>query len=286
MKKAVCVTSGGMDSITAGLKMLVDGYKITYLHFDYDQKADPKETEACEKIVVLLKKRNLPVDLMVIKLPFFKKVGKRSSLVNRNIKIPSSVANMLRKGIGNLWVPARNVVFMAYAASLAEFLRADIITWGANQSETGYGDNTMEFADRYTFMLELGLYEHKVKMLSPLYQYDKPQELKWGIDHGFYDVYAHAWSCDNGLEHLCGLCGCCNNRRMSNFVLEKIYGAKYKLNIEYMDYDWFFKKHLPGLVALNKPTSWKYKYLPLIRNYLYGEKNDFSKIQEHLEAVV
>jgi len=259
--KALAITSGGMDSTTMGLSAKELGYDLTFIHFNYRQKCEKKEEEAIKKIGEIL---NIPV--IIIDLPFFKDFGKGTSLVDEKVKVTTAIDNMNAGGslYSGVWVPSRNVVFLAVASMVAEANGMDLITWGANQSEIAYPDNTLEFGKRFEHMLELGSMK-KIKVDAPLYHLDKPHLLKWGFDHGYGEIYRFTWSCDDGQEKPCGRCGCCMNRRFSFKVLEKLYPGKYRDEQSYMDEDYFEKEYLPHLLKNCRKESWKYKYLELIK---------------------
>lgn len=267
--KAISVTSGGMDSITNGLMMLKKGYEVVYLHFDYDQKSRLGERLSCEKIVEELKKRGFPVSYVEVPLTFPYFVKEKSCLTSA-IPVPLGI-NSIRKSattIDELWVPARNVIFLAYATSIAEALEADVITLGANRSESSYPDNTKEFLDRFQKMAEFGTLRVHPKFESPEWGMDKVHILKWGFDNGFGWVYSYTWSCDlepvfigNKLKRESviteGECGCCCNRRMAFHIAKELYGIED--NQRYAN-EKYFEKFLED-VKKSKEKFWFSGYL-------------------------
>jgi len=261
-EKAICVTSGGLDSISMGLKMLKDGFDIIYLHIDLKQKAEIPEHRAVE---VIAKKLGVPA--IFIDCGWLGKLG-GSSLTQKDIPIPKGMDSLeestnIKKSEEGLWVPGRNVVLLACAAAVGEAKGAKYITWGANASETAYPDNTMEFADRFTAMLEYGCLK-PLKCFAPLYDKDKVEILKWGYDNGYGWVYNHTWSCDDGKIDACGMCGCCCNRRFAFYVLEKKYPGKYPDGQKYVNPDYFKNVYLKDLKKKCTKDMWMYKYLELV----------------------
>jgi 7-cyano-7-deazaguanine synthase len=262
--KAIAVTSGGMDSITNGLMALKKGYQVTYLHFNYRQKSELGEKRAVENVVSKLNEMGYPlVSEIQIDLPFYSGF-KGSSLLDKEEPIPLGYDSVSQ--IGTLWVPARNVVFLAIASAYAEQMDIDTILLGCNQSEIGYPDNTLEFLKRFEYMLEYGALK-KIKVTSFIWEYDKPHILKWGIDNGFAEIYRYTWSCDNapspeGLT--CGECGCCCNRRLSFYILNKLYGPVYEDLQHYANEDYFFEVFLPKIKVEMKERFWFYKYKDLL----------------------
>jgi 7-cyano-7-deazaguanine synthase in queuosine biosynthesis len=171
-----------------------------------------------------------------------------------------------------LWTPARNVVLIAAAAAYAEAEGAELITWGANQSETAYPDNTMEFADRFSYMLEMGCLK-PAKVTAPLYHLDKPEMVLWTYRHGYEKVYLHTWSCDRGIPNPvltedrkyipCGECGCCMNRRLAFMIAHN--SNEFVVDTQtYNNPDYFKNKFLPDLLKRCTPDMWMHKYLKLI----------------------
>jgi len=225
--KVLSVTSGGMDSMSMAAAMLHDGNEVALFHANIGQKAERPEEMAVLRCCGILN-----VKAHIIELPWLGAMG-GSSLTDKNIEptkgihslqesllITSEELEKQKAGRG-LWTPARNVVLLACAASLAERYGFDCLTWGANQSETAYPDNTMEFAVRFQHMLEYGCLR-KITMFAPLYDLDKVEILRWGYEHGYGEIFRHTWSCDLGFEYMCGECGCCMNRRLSYFILNEM----------------------------------------------------------------
>lgn len=263
--KAICVTSGGMDSISMALAMKESGYFITLFHGDLKQKAEKPEHFAVKKIAEMLEVPSYFVDLS-----WLGELG-GSSLTDDSIEIPKGMDSLIEStdiekwGEPGLWTPARNVVLLACASALAERNGAEVITWGANQSETAYPDNTIDFAHRFTHMLELGCLKPP-KVTAPLYDLDKPELLKWGYQRGYGWVYEHTWSCDDakGLVVQCGVCGCCMNRRFAYFVLKNKFNMPMPDLKDYSNPTYFKETYLSDLKARCTPNMWMYKYLDLI----------------------
>lgn len=266
--KAVCVTSGGMDSISMALAMIESNYDVTLFHGDLKQKAQGPEHQAVQVIAEALN-----VDSYFVDLAWLGELG-GSSLTSPDLPIPKGMDSLIESTdiesweTEGLWTPARNVVLLSCAAALAERIGATALTWGANQSETAYPDNTMEFGDRFTYMLEMGCLK-PMKVSAPLYELDKPEILKWGHDRGYGWVYDHTWSCDDA-QHLeqryvqCGVCGCCMNRRFAFLVANKKLGENIVDKKEYLDPNYFHEVYLGDLKARCTPNMWMHKYLDLI----------------------
>jgi len=258
--KAIAVVSGGMDSITNALMLTQTGYQVTMLHFNYGQRCETAESDACRRIAHLLKVE--PLALQEVKLDFYKRLPS-GALVNEDEHIPDGLADLYTDTLKQLFVPARNVVFLSIAAAFAEAMGASIITLGGNQSELAYSDNSHEFFYRFSNMLQYGCYRSIPKVVSPIYDLDKVELVKWGYDHGFGQVYDHTYSCDAGTIPPCGVCGCCRNRRVTFLVLDRLHGIKDGQS--YQDERWFHEKFLPHYTNQRGKAIWFDKYLDVIR---------------------
>ena len=280
MKKAVCVTSGGMDSITNSLMMLKKGYEVYLMHFSIGQRSERGEKASCRFIASKLQEEGYPIKLEIVKTPVF---GEDSCLTNENIPVPEGMDSLRKSAttIDEIWTPARNVVFLALAASYAEHIEAEYITLGTNASEWSYKDNTKEFLDRFSHMLEYGCNKFIPKVISPENEMDKPEILKWGHDNGFGWIYNYTWSCDlapidiednpvdfRTLMATEGKCGCCCNRRLAHLIVKEKYGIED--GQKYGDPLYFKQRFIPEALQELKgklaDKLWYRNYEELIRN--------------------
>lgn len=263
--KVLSVTSGGMDSISMAVKSLDDGHDVALFHGDLQQKAELPErrsVESCAKF--------LGIETHFVDLSWLGKMG-GSCLTDSTIEPPKGLDSLQeslfiaegakekhKEGKG-LWTPARNVVLLSAGAAVAERYGYDMLTIGANQSETAYPDNRMEFLNRFEHMLEYGSLK-RIQVGAPLYHLDKVGILEWSAEHGYGDIYNYTWSCDLGKEHQCGECGCCMNRRLAFYILSQ-------------------KK--PGLLQDRQPyvneEYFQKVFLPAVREYAVVEKMWFGK---------
>jgi len=280
MRKAVVITSGGGDSIANGL-LLLENYEVHYLHVSYGQKCELGERLSCQKIAGWLLEKGYPVHLHIIYHRWLGKLG-GSGLTDRSIPVPNGLVSVIGKPtIYDIFTPARNVVLIATAASIAEAIGAEAITLGCNQSEVAYLDNTHEFLDRFTRVLEMGCLKVHPKVFSPEWELDKVAIYKWYHDNGFGRLLDWTWSCDDEPYKIprrdpsdresylmCGRCGCCRNRRITFLILNRLYGITD--NQSYKDEDWFWREFLPIYVEL-KPQGrtlpkWFDNYYEVIRD--------------------
>ncbi|OGF46405.1 MAG: 7-cyano-7-deazaguanine synthase QueC [Candidatus Firestonebacteria bacterium RIFOXYC2_FULL_39_67] len=201
-KKAVILLSGGLDSTTTLYYAKAKGFKCFCLLFDYGQR-HKKELKAAVKLA----KMNKCIYIVVkIALPWSK-----SALTDRKVKVP--VKNkQIGKDIPVTYVPARNTIFLGFAASYAESIGAKKIFIGANALDySGYPDCRPNYIKAYEKAVNLGTKSgvsgNKLKIETPLINLTKAEIIKLGIK--LKVPYELTWSCYNGGKKPCGVCDSC-----------------------------------------------------------------------------
>jgi len=202
MKKAVVLLSGGLDSATTLYVARRRGYRPHCLIFDYGQR-HRKEINQAVKIA-----RHSRCDYRVIRLRF---PWKGSALLDRTIALPRNRRGGAKK-IPATYVPARNIIFLSFAASCAEAMNAQAIFIGANAVDySGYPDCRPQFYQAFKRVLKTGLkagVEGKpIKIHVPLIRKTKAQIIRWGLR--LKVPYHLTWSCYHGGRRPCGTCDSC-----------------------------------------------------------------------------
>ncbi len=212
MKKAVVLTSGGLDSTTVLAMAKAKGYTVFSLSFNYGQR-HKFELAAANKIAKLLgvkKHMVLNVDLG--------KIG--GSALTDDILVPKSGDDHSISGdIPVTYVPARNTIFLSYALGWAEVLGASDIFIGVNAIDySGYPDCRPAFISAFEKMANLATKAGvegttTIRIQTPLIDMTKAEIIKTGISLGI--DYSITHSCydpsDNGFA--CGLCDACILRK-------------------------------------------------------------------------
>ena len=276
MSHVICVTSGGGDSISAGLMMLKEGHSVNFLNVDHGQKCAYAEKLSVEKIVSELIDRGYDAEITFVESRWLGILG-GSGLTDDRIEVPDGLAGIYGSTMGQIFTPGRNSLLLAIAACIAEVTEAEFITFGANQSERGYADNTKDFLDAFTKVLEYSCLKIHPKVISPIWEMDKVEIYKWMFDNGFGWVTDYTWPCDNEPIKIsdpvidrddlipCANCGCCRNRQMVFHILEKMYPGQYKDGQVYYESKWFVDALLPTLRQRGIPDrKWFKKYEGLI----------------------
>ncbi|OQB12739.1 MAG: 7-cyano-7-deazaguanine synthase [Candidatus Omnitrophica bacterium ADurb.Bin205] len=204
-RKAVVLLSGGLDSATVLYLAKNKGYEPVSLIFDYGQR-HRKEIEAAKNIS---RKAEVPYRIEKISLPWG-----GSSLLGKNNKIPRFGKSLPNK-IPSTYVPARNIIFLSFALSLAESLKAEAVFIGAHSLDySGYPDCRRNFLTAFSRAAALGtasgVNKQGIKIIAPLINKRKSGIIKLGAR--LKVPYRLTWSCYEGGKLPCGKCDSCYYR--------------------------------------------------------------------------
>ena len=202
--RAIVLLSGGLDSATTLYCAKAMGYEVRALIFDYGQR-HRREIAAARDVARAAKVR---FEVVRIGLPW-----KGSALLDLSLRVPSR--GIMKNAIPPTYVPARNIIFLSFAASFAEAVGARTIFIGANAVDySGYPDCRPEFFKAFQAALDQGLktgVEKKgIRILTPLVDMSKADIVELGQKLGV--PFARTWSCYNGGEKVCGVCDSCRLR--------------------------------------------------------------------------
>lgn len=199
-KKAVVLLSGGLDSATTLFYALNKGYEVNCLIFDYGQRHN-KEIKGAVKLAKFAK---CLYQILKISLPW-----KGSSLLDSSFGIDLNVKN---KKIPPTYVPARNIIFLSFAFSYAEAIKAESVFIGANAVDySGYPDCRPEFYRAYSGMIKkgtkAGVEGNQIKIFTPLIRLTKAEIVKLAVK--LKVPLEMTWSCYAGGDKPCGKCDSC-----------------------------------------------------------------------------
>lgn len=199
LKSAVVLLSGGLDSAAALYLAKSQGYHCQALIFDYGQR----HKQEIKRAVKIAQSCRCAWRILKINLPW-----KGSALLDKKIKVPKKIAS----GIPATYVPGRNIIFLSFALSLAETIKASAVFIGAHaQDYSGYPDCRPGFFKAFTKMAQAGLaIKPGVKIKAPLLNKNKSQIIKLGARLGV--PFHLTWSCYRGDKVPCGACDSCHYR--------------------------------------------------------------------------
>lgn len=210
--KALVLSSGGVDSTTC-LAIAVDKYgadEVLALSVYYGQKHS-KELEAARKVAEYYGVKHKELDLALIFAD-----SDCSLLSSSDAEIPKeSYAEQLKDGDGSpvsTYVPFRNGLFLSSAASIALSNGCTEIYYGAHSDDAAgnaYPDCSSEFNDSINRAIYLGS-GGQLSVVAPFIGMNKAQVVAKGL--ALNVPYELTWSCYEGGEHPCGMCGTCRDR--------------------------------------------------------------------------
>ena len=211
--KALVLFSGGVDSSTC-LAMAVKKYgaeNVIALSVSYGQK-HTKEITAANAVAEHYGVEHIKIDLSLIF-----QYSDSSLLSHSDDEIPhESYAEQLEKTDGSpvsTYVPFRNGLFISAAASVALSKDGGVILYGAHADDSAgnaYPDCSPAFNEAMNKAVGEGS-GGQVKIEAPFVGMSKSQVVKTGLELGV--PYELTWSCYEGNDVPCGVCGTCLDRK-------------------------------------------------------------------------
>ena len=146
----------------------------------------------------------VPYQILKIDFPW-----KGSALTDSKIKVPSfKTFHKNIKSIPVTYVPGRNTIFLSFALSYAEAIKARFIFIGANAIDySGYPDCRPGFFKAFRNLIKKGARNKEIQIKTPLIKKTKPQILKMALKLGV--PVDKTWSCYKGGKKACGACDSC-----------------------------------------------------------------------------
>ena len=209
MKKAVVLSSGGLDSTTVMAIAASEGYQLFSLSFSYGQRHKIELAAAARAAKAMGVVDHLVLDIGL------DKIG--GSALTDDIDVP--VAGGHNDPIPVTYVPARNTIFLSYALAWAETLHTGDIFIGVNAIDySGYPDCRPEYIQAFETMANLATRagvsgQTRIQIHTPLIHLTKAEIIQKGIALGV--DYAPTISCYNPSPEgrACGRCDSCHLRK-------------------------------------------------------------------------
>lgn len=207
------LSSGGVDSTTA-IGLAIDRYgkeNVISLSIYYGQKHE-RELEAATKIAAYYEIEHLELNLTKIF-----EYSDCSLLKHSSHEIPhKSYGKQIEETGGSApvstYVPFRNGMFLSSAASIALSRGCGLIYHGAHADDSAgfaYPDCSPQFNSAMSDAIWEGS-GHQLKLEGPFVNMNKQQVVATGIK--LKVPYELTWSCYEGHDRPCGVCGTCIDR--------------------------------------------------------------------------
>lgn len=210
--EALVLLSGGVDSATCLAEAVAryGGGQVIALSVYYGQKHE-KELKAAEKIAAYY-----AVPLKTLDLTRIFEDSDCSLLKTSEREIPKeSYDRQLARTDGlpvSTYVPFRNGLFLSVAASVALSNGCHAVYYGAHSDDAAgnaYPDCSVRFNNAMGEAVFVGSGE-QVHIEAPFLTLPKAEVVRRGLALGV--PYALTWSCYEGGERPCGVCGTCRDR--------------------------------------------------------------------------
>lgn len=230
--KVVLIYSGGLDSTVLLTKLVKEKHEVIALNFYYGSKHGMREREAARKICALfnlaLPLPQIDVKFVEINLGFVNKHFK-SNLLQSGGKIPED--HYTEASMKKTVVPFRNGIMLSIAAGYAESIGATLLLLASHAGDyTTYPDCRPKFNAAIAQAINEGT-DGKVILNIPFQLMTKADVVELGVN--LKAPFKHTYSCYNGREKHCGLCGTCKER-IEAFKRNKLIDP-----VEYeIDVDW------------------------------------------------
>ncbi len=211
-KKAIVLSSGGLDSTTVLAIARSQNYQCHTLSFFYGQRHH-HELDAARKVSEALgaeKHYVINVDLAQI----------GGSALTDDIDVPKQRdKSEMSTGIPVTYVPARNTIFLSYALAWAEVLEAPNIFIGVNALDySGYPDCRPEYISAFEKMANLALKttvekSSVIRIQTPLLHMTKAEIIQAGMNLNVDYAMTHSCYDPDQSGHACGHCDSCLLRK-------------------------------------------------------------------------
>jgi 7-cyano-7-deazaguanine synthase len=212
---AVCLVSGGMDSLVTAAIASSQHENLAFLHLNYGQKTEQRELISFKKIAEYY---NVPVTHQkIIDVSFLKQIG-GSSLTDDKIEVKKFKGDS--EEIPDSYVPFRNTHIIAMAVSWAEVIGAKKIYIGAvYEDSSGYPDCRPSYYQAVNALIKQGTKNGDIEVITPVINLKKEEIVKKALE--LKAPLEYSWSCYERNDKACGVCDSCA-LRLRGFEKAKI----------------------------------------------------------------
>lgn len=200
---AVCLVSGGMDSLVTAAIANEAHEKLAFLHLNYGQKTEKRELDSFHKIA---QHYHVPASSQkIIDISFLKQIG-GSSLTDENIEVKKYKGES--EEIPDSYVPFRNTHIISMAVSWAEVIGAKKIYIGAvYEDSSGYPDCRPSYYQAINNLIKMGTKNGDIEVITPVIYLKKDEIVKKALE--LKAPLEFSWSCYERNDKACGVCDSC-----------------------------------------------------------------------------
>ena len=205
--RAVAVVSGGMDSVTLAYLLSSQGYGLRLISIDYGQR------HAKELRYARLCAERLGAGFDVVGIPAVGRLLSGSALTDPAVEVPHG--HYATENMAATVVPNRNAIMLSIAYGVAVAEGAVVVAAGMHAGDHYvYPDCRPGFIRAFEAMQREaveGFGDPNLRLHAPFIEKTKAEIVEIGAALGV--PYEETWSCYEGGEFHCGLCGTCRERR-------------------------------------------------------------------------
>ena len=200
---AVCLVSGGMDSLVTAAIASTKHEKLAFLHLNYGQKTEQRELVSFRRIADFY---HVPsTHQKIIDVSFLKQIG-GSSLTDDSIDVKKYKGDDTE--IPDSYVPFRNTHIISMAVSWAEVIGAKKIYIGAvYEDSSGYPDCRPSYYEAVNALIKQGTKNGDIEVITPVIYLKKDEIVKKALE--LKAPLELSWSCYEKNDKACGVCDSC-----------------------------------------------------------------------------
>lgn len=200
---AVCLVSGGMDSLVTAAIANEAHESLAFLHLNYGQRTEAQELASFHKIAQHY--HVPPSHQKIIDISFLKQIG-GSSLTDDKIEVKKYHGDS--EEIPDSYVPFRNTHIISMAVSWAEVIGAKKIYIGAvYEDSSGYPDCRPSYYEAMNNLIKMGTKNGDIEVITPVIFLKKDEIVKKALE--LKAPLEYSWSCYEKNEIACGVCDSC-----------------------------------------------------------------------------
>ena len=204
-KQTIVLCSGGLDSTVLLCKLKAEGRDVKALSVDYGQR-HRRELDAGAAVCELL-----GVERRVANLSALRQFLGGSSQTDSAVPVPHG--HYAAENMKLTVVPNRNAILLSVAFAWAISLKYNSVAYAAHSGDHAiYPDCREEFTRPFAESMMHADW-HVAELERPFIHYTKAEVVKVGDMLGAQAAMALSYSCYDGGDTHCALCGTCQERR-------------------------------------------------------------------------